>query len=382
MKIAFLMNHFDRTDTTKYSRSVGYYMIKNFRNAGADVFPIAPKVSMEIYYKLKQAVYKYIFQKKHLRFTEINLIKKEAKKRDKIIKEINPDYIFSFGPISSIFLDCNIPIAYWADACFPGLYQYNPNFSNLSKKTIDNFNLIEQLGFNRAKAVFYSSKWALDAAVNNYKVDSNKLYIVPLGANIEIKHDINFIKDNVNSKLNNNICKFVFVGTSWKYKGADTAIKIINQLNKRGFKASLVIIGCSPYKYIELPDFVKVINFIDTSTEKGMEELIGYYKEANFFLLPTIVESFGHVFCEANAYGLPVISYNTGGISSVITNDKNGYLFDLNANIEEFCDYIVKVYNDKHYYYNLCLNSFYEYKNRLNWKSGVESIIKILNNSK
>ncbi len=55
MKIAFLMNHFDRTDITKYPRSVGYYIVNSLEKQGVKVETIPPSVSKftELYYKDK-----------------------------------------------------------------------------------------------------------------------------------------------------------------------------------------------------------------------------------------------------------------------------------------------------------------------------------------
>ncbi len=102
--------------------------------------------------------------------------------------------------------------------------------------------------------------------------------------------------------------------------------------------------------------------------------------ESHFYLMPTQAESFGHSFVEANAFGLPVISCKTGGVPSVVHNGKNGQLFDLDATIEDYCNYIIKIYKNKESYFQLCLSSFNEYKTRLNWDYGAKIIVQTLNN--
>lgn len=382
MKIAFLMNHFDRTDITKYPRSVGYYIVKSLEKQGVEVELIPPAISkpIELLYKIKQAYYKYFLNKRHLRYVDTGLVKNEAKKRSKILKKSNADFIFSFGPIGSAFLDTDKKISYWADACFPAIHGYAPTFSNLSKSTINNFNLIEQIGLNRTIATFYSSEWTYNSAIKNYEVDVDKLHVLPLGANLEIDYGTQTIQEIIQKRKETKVCKFLFVGTNWKYKGADKAIKIVEELNNKGLHSQLTIIGCEPLENRDLPDFVKVIKFIDTKTDVGLNTLMNYYKEANFFLLPTIVECFGHVFCEANAFGVPAISYRTGGVTDVIKDGINGQLFDLDAKTEDFSNYIIDTFKNKEKYLQLCLDSFKEYKTRLNWDYGAKIIVKTLNN--
>jgi len=90
--------------------------------------------------------------------------------------------------------------------------------------------------------------------------------------------------------------------------------------------------------------------------------------ESHFFLLPTVADTFGIVFAESNSFGLPALSYDIGGIASVILNDVNGYCFNPNVSMEDIALYIRDVFNDKSKYEELCYTSFNEYETRLNWK--------------
>jgi glycosyltransferase involved in cell wall biosynthesis len=49
------------------------------------------------------------------------------------------------------------------------------------------------------------------------------------------------------------------------------------------------------------------------------EELVELYRQADIFALPTRVESFGIVFMEAMAQGVPVVTYGVGPVPSILT---------------------------------------------------------------
>ncbi|MGN6530520.1 MAG: glycosyltransferase, partial [Ginsengibacter sp.] len=91
---------------------------------------------------------------------------------------------------------------------------------------------------------------------------------------------------------------------------------MVKYLNEKYVKTELTIVGCSPPERVSLPDFVHVHGFIDKSKKEGKNLINKLYSENHFFILPTIAECTPVVFSEANSFGLPVITTNTGGISS------------------------------------------------------------------
>ncbi len=91
--------------------------------------------------------------------------------------------------------------------------------------------------------------------------------------------------------------------------------------------------------------------------------------ESDFFLLPSRTEAYGVVFCEANAFGLPVITTNTGGISGVIQEGRNGFMLPLNATGAEYAKLIKNLYEDNERYYQLVQSSRETYEEKLNWDS-------------
>jgi hypothetical protein len=62
----------------------------------------------------------------------------------------------------------------------------------------------------------------------------------------------------------------------------------------------------------------------------------------------------------------------------MIHNDVNGRLFNQDANIAEYCEYIYRLFSHYSDYKTLALSSFNEYKLRLNWGVAGQKVKNLL----
>ena len=60
-------------------------------------------------------------------------------------------------------------------------------------------------------------------------------------------------------------------------------------------------------------------------------EVFPYYMAADIVVMPSVMEPFGLVTCEAMAFSKPVIGSNIGGISEVIVHKETGELLLTNS---------------------------------------------------
>lgn len=77
-----------------------------------------------------------------------------------------------------------------------------------------------------------------------------------------------------------------------------------------------------------------------------LNEMPEVYGGSDIFALPSENETFGQVFIEAMACGLPVIGTNVGGIPEIINDSNNGYLIPPN-NSSLLAQMIEKLLNDR-----------------------------------
>ncbi|WP_338361533.1 glycosyltransferase [Lactobacillus delbrueckii] len=83
------------------------------------------------------------------------------------------------------------------------------------------------------------------------------------------------------------------------------------------------------------------------------------------------------VFNEASAYGVPILSTDTGGVSDYVFNDVNGWRMPLSASGD---DYAIKIEEwiktDK--FSDLSASALNLYQTRNSWKAWGESFKKIV----
>jgi glycosyltransferase involved in cell wall biosynthesis len=110
-----------------------------------------------------------------------------------------------------------------------------------------------------------------------------------------------------------------------------------------------------------------IIPFLDKNDARQAHELEKLYAMSDFLILPTRADAAPNVFKEANAFGLPVITTDTGGIASIICNGENGYMLPLAARGDDYADLIAGIYHDKQRYLRLAQSSRAAFEERLNW---------------
>lgn len=293
------------------------------------------------------------------------------------IKKFSPDLIFSAGSLPISSLECAQPIIYWSDATFAGLMNFHFGYYNLNKKTIENGNILEQSALDKSSLILFSSEWAAKTAIDFYMVDSNKIHIVPFGANIETSFSFEDIKKVILVREFNPI-KILFTAVSWYNKGGDILINAVRELIKCGYNIELNIIGTTPQLEKEDYKFVKMHGFLRKWIHEENNKIKELYATSHIFIMPTRADAFGIVFCEANAFGLPAIGPDLGGVPTIIKNGINGYLIEHENAVESIVNKFIEIFSDRDSYNDLCLSSYNEYKKRLNWDVSAKKVNELI----
>lgn len=293
--------------------------------------------------------------------------KKLGKQIDKYLMGKSYDCLFVIGAPPMAYLKTKIPVVYFSDAVFSSMVNYY--WYNFSDQGIEDGNFIQKKCLERADKIVLTSKWAKDAAIKFYNVNEDKIDIIHLGANIEVEKIIHKPHENIN---------LLFVGVDWNRKGAQTAIDCVRYLNNmnNGKSYILHIVGCkAPYEV----DDKNVIfyGFLNRDKEEDRTLLDGLREVADIYILPTKAECSSLTFAEASAYGLPSITYDTGGLSDYVINDYNGYRLPLSSTGKDFAEKVLEILkSDK--LSTMQKNARELYENDLNWQTFGKKVSEVI----
>ena len=151
---------------------------------------------------------------------------------------------------------------------------------------------------------------------------------------------------DITTEKNKDELNLLFLGVDWKRKGGDKAVSVCKKLNEMGIKTTIFIVGPKeiPQEVNDLP-FVSYLGFLNKNKPMEYDKLMDIIKKCHCLLLPTVAECSAIAFAESSAFGLPVFSHNTGGVSNYVQDGKNGYLFPLSSSSSDFADKIAECYN-------------------------------------
>jgi colanic acid/amylovoran biosynthesis glycosyltransferase len=147
----------------------------------------------------------------------------------------------------------------------------------------------------------------------------------------------------------------VFVGRLVRYKAADHLIKAMQIVYESRPNAHAVVIGDGPLRF-EHEQMAREMglhcSFLGHQPPLVVRDWI---RRSAVFCAPSQTsiadgrsEALGHVFLEAQAMGVPVVSYRHGGIPEAVRHEKTGLLAS-EGNISELASYILRYLENPDY---------------------------------
>lgn len=169
----------------------------------------------------------------------------------------------------------------------------------------------------------------------------DKIIINPVGVNQEL---FKFKQRVYHGKLN-----IITVGRLIKLKGQDYGIEAIKILKSKGYNITYTIVGEGEeynalYKKIIDNQLQDVVTLLGSKTQKDIIELL---YSSNLFLMTSITNEVGRaegqglVIAEAQASGLPIVAFDSGGVAETIKDKKTGFVVE-EKNVKAMAEAIEK----------------------------------------
>src|SRR5258708_7709221 len=373
--IAFLTSE-PANNKRSYSGSL-YYMGKALEQYCGEVTYLEHELSLErryLYFILHMA------EKCHLKWRIaykrlLFVAKKDAKIASQLLTGQRFDVIIAPDCAPEIaFLQTDIPVLLPLDVTFRLQHDYYPEYSHLLPFSTRQGESVEQAAFQNATKLLFSSTWAARSAIEDYGIDPRKVHAIFFGANLDHIPP----REQVLAKKLSGQCRLLFVGNEWQRKGGDIAYEALLKLEEMGIEAELIVCGLTPPAGITHAR-LKVIPYLDKNDEQQAREIEKLYATSDFLILPTRADCAPNVFKEANAFGVPVISTDTGGVGDVVRDGENGYVLPYEARGEVYAQVIAELYRDEQRYQQLSHSSRAIFEKYLNWDAwgmAVKNILK------
>ena len=343
-RIGFVSD-WDANDPKSMS-GAAYYMRRAFRALGhetVDIFPtsktwrarllLGPGYFVKKAYELAGFYYS---PKRHTSY--IAAVSAFANRR--ISRDGHLDFIFSQSGVPVAGLDTDVPIFMTSDQPFHlYLEGYVPN---PAKRFVQEGAALEEAVISRVARYIYPSQWAKNAFCKAHPRDQHIAECIPWGANLNEDPDGAIVAQDIAAKTRNRPYRFLFLGSDWKRKRGEFVLRTLDLLRQDGFDIALDVVGAGDVDVGGRP-YVTVTSYIDKLSSTGSAAYIRLMRLAHFLFVPSQAEAYGHVFCEAAAFGVPSLTSAVGGIPSIIENRVNGLCLPLDTTEQQFADEIRKV---------------------------------------
>ncbi|MBQ3058958.1 MAG: glycosyltransferase [Desulfovibrio sp.] len=263
---------------------------------------------------------------------------------DDIIRKINPDIVhLHWIARSTINLSClnkiSLPILWTFHDVWPltagchcnlGCNKWRNSCTSCSKlkKSIIPFDIARILFNNKLKiikninlSIIAPSKYIFSMAKASPIFKEKDIYHIPNAINTNI---FSPGSSSINTRLNiQEECFVILFGATsinLYYKGFDLLKKSLQRIYTKYKNIHLIAFGTKPLNLNEkFP-----ITF--TGYIYNTEELVDIYRCANLYIAPSRQDVLNSTVIEASSCGIPCISFDIGGMSDIIINNKTGLL--------------------------------------------------------
>jgi glycosyltransferase involved in cell wall biosynthesis len=151
---------------------------------------------------------------------------------------------------------------------------------------------------HRARACFAASHWAKDSLVQDVGIPADKIHVVGMGANVVCEP----------RGPQDGPPRFLWIGVEWERKNGAAVVEAFSRLGVPG--AELHLVGTHPR--------VDVAGVVGHGEIRDRARLRQIFESSTAFVMPSQVEPYGIVYCEAATAGVPSIGTIHGGAADAI----------------------------------------------------------------
>lgn len=182
-------------------------------------------------------------------------------------------------------------------------------------------------------------------------------------------------KKLIKEKKDSRHLSFYIVSRLSDEKGLDVLIKAIPLISDNKVTFNIIGDGVAKNELIDLSKKLNIKNRINFCG--GSQDPYSIIEKDSILVLPSRQENFSLVLLEALSVGMPVIASRVGGNEEIITEGKNGFLFE-NENYNNLADKINYILENPSILKTIKKNNLERYKNFFTQDIMIKKIINLL----
>jgi L-malate glycosyltransferase len=208
----------------------------------------------------------------------------------------------------------------------------------------ESYRAITKFSIEQSDGLTAVSQYLADVTIKEFDI-KNEIKVIH---NFINSHKINSDKEPVSRKelsIPDDERILIHISNFREIKGIPDAIEIFSMINQK-VPAHFILIGDGP-EMGKAKEMVTKLGLENRVHFLGFRtNIYSYLTISDLLLCTSEMESFGLAVLEAMACGVPVMSYNVGGLTEVIEDGSCGYLIDY-GNKQEFAKKAVDIFLDK-----------------------------------
>jgi len=225
----------------------------------------------------------------------------------------------------------------------------------------------ERHAYRNALHIFTRSRLVRESIIRDYGILPEKVTVIGGGVNFAPLPEVRSHSDGEPVTL--------FLGKEFQRKGGDILLEAFAQVRKEIPSARLRMITHGPIPTGLPLDGVEVIA---PTWDRAMVARL--YHEADLFVLPSRLETWGDVLLEAMAYGLPCIGVRSDAMEEIISDGETGLLVPPQDS-EALAEALVRLLRDPYARARMGQAGRQRVESSFTWDSVVERMSEVLNSS-
>ena len=357
MKILFVAARWDPRDPDS-GAGVNFNAYTALKNLGHDVIIGGPFSSdLSLVERIIKKTTESFTSRKFIKFYP-SYIKRSNPVIQELIKDYQPQVVFSKSSIPLVNVDLPVPFVYLCDSSVKWVEDNWPYYTKLGFSIMEKW---ERQVINKADHIITFSDANASVLQTFYKKTKSQISVHPIPSALPIE------LGGYESKPfgGNHTLNLVLVGKKYERKGVDIAIQATKKLNNIGINTNLRIVG-------QKGPSNESVKFMGLYSKKDPSELLSYvenYRWAHIHIFPSRFDPAGIVPAEAAQFGVPTITNASGGLATTVRDNVSGIVLEKDSPVEKYVEVIESLWQNPKRYDQLCRSTYKLYQSELNWDS-------------